>query len=105
MPARRTPRVPPVTEHDGLRALFAALLGGNADLELPNPLDTLAVDAAVERALSARREALVDRARAAGASWTDVGEALGVTRVSAYGRYGKDSGSGASTGPASDVGT
>lgn len=52
----------------------------------------------IERTLWARRK-LVDHARHRGASWTDVGDALGITRQSAWQRYRADD----FTGPASEL--
>ena len=83
---RRPPYAPPLSEQDGLRTLLATLLAGD-DLVLSSALDTLAVDAAIVRMLAARRAELVDRARAAGASWTDVGVALDLDRSTVFTRY------------------
>lgn len=68
-----------------LLALLTA--GGNYQARLSSALDTLAVDAAITAALAGRADALVAEARAAGASWSAIGTALGVDRTAAYKRF------------------
>ena len=53
----------------------------------PGPSAVEALDV-VELAAAAVRAALVDQMRQAGATWQDVGDALGVSRQSAWERYG-----------------
>lgn len=47
-------------------------------------------DARAVRQLEARIRSNVQNARAQGASWADIGRALGVTRQAAQMRYGRD---------------
>lgn len=71
----------------GLRTLLADLLG-TEELALPRAIDTLTLYAAIVRYLQKRQPALVDEARAAGASWATVGEAIGTDAPAAYRRFG-----------------
>ncbi|WP_186318938.1 hypothetical protein [Streptomyces sp. SAJ15] len=53
-----------------------------------DPLDGLRQTAELRRRLDGQEEALVRRARAAGATWARIAEALGVSRQAAHKKYG-----------------
>jgi hypothetical protein len=61
----------------------------NAMAELPNvsPLDALRANAELVQLLTARRWSVMQEAREQGASWAEVGEALGVSRQAAWEFY------------------
>ena len=54
------------------------------------PLDGLCESAGLARAVDKLQRDLVRRAREAGRSWTEIGEALGVSRQSAWQRFSTD---------------
>ena len=51
------------------------------------PLDGLCESAGLARAVDKLQRHLVTKARDAGRTWTEIGEALGVTRQSAWERF------------------
>lgn len=51
------------------------------------PLDGLCESAGLARAVDKLQRHLVSQAREAGRSWTEIGEALGVSRQSAWQRF------------------
>ena len=51
------------------------------------PLDGLCASAGLARAVDKLQRHLVTKARDAGRTWTEIGEALGVTRQSAWKRF------------------
>ena len=57
---------------------------GDCDEE---PLDGLCESAGLARAVDKLQRHLVTQARKAGRTWTEIGEALGVTRQSAWERF------------------
>lgn len=54
------------------------------------PLDGLCESAGLARAVDKLQRDLVRQAREAGRSWTEIGEALGVSRQSAWQRFSTD---------------
>jgi hypothetical protein len=56
--------------------------------ELSQPLGAVAAARELSAAADAALQAAVDRARAAGQSWRDIGEVLGTTRQAAFQRFG-----------------
>ncbi|NED98301.1 hypothetical protein G1H11_23655 [Phytoactinopolyspora alkaliphila] len=54
----------------------------------PEPLESLRAVAALRRETQRRESVLVRRARVSGASWTQIAEALGVSKQSAHRKYG-----------------
>ena len=54
------------------------------------PLDRLCESAGLARAVDKLQRDLVRQAREAGRSWTEIGEALGVSRQSAWQRFSTD---------------
>ncbi|MCP9987021.1 hypothetical protein LUX01_10225 [Streptomyces sudanensis] len=56
---------------------------GNAD-----PLEALRETAALRHRLEGQEEVLVYRARTAGATWTQIAEALGVSKQAVHKKYG-----------------
>jgi len=59
---------------------------GDGDWEAA-PLDGLCESAALARAVDKLQRHLVHHAREAGQSWTEIGEALGVSRQAAWERF------------------
>jgi hypothetical protein len=53
-----------------------------------DPLDALRQSAALRKSLEGHEEALVHRARVAGATWAQIAEALGVSKQAAHKKYG-----------------
>jgi DNA invertase Pin-like site-specific DNA recombinase len=55
------------------------------------PAIKAAIDAALAQAVDAENKLrqVVEEARAAGATWADIGDALGVSRQAVYKRFGK----------------
>lgn len=54
-----------------------------------DPMDVLRTVGTYQRYLAAIQERAVATARGMGRSWEEIGEALGVTRQSAWGKYGQ----------------
>jgi acyl-CoA reductase-like NAD-dependent aldehyde dehydrogenase len=54
-----------------------------------SPLEVLAAARELSGATDAALRAAVDRARAAGQSWSRIGEVLGTTRQAAFQRFGR----------------
>jgi hypothetical protein len=52
-----------------------------------DPLEGLCESAGLARAVGKLQRDLVDRARAGGQTWTEIGEALGVSRQAAWERF------------------
>jgi hypothetical protein len=52
-----------------------------------DPLDGLCESAGLARAVDKLQRHLVNRAREAGQTWTEIGEALGVSRQAAWERF------------------
>jgi hypothetical protein len=74
------------------RRLQLRITGSGGSLRLSGdwetaPLDGLCESAGLARALDKLQRDLVRRAREAGRSWTEIGEALGVSRQSAWQRF------------------
>ena len=74
-----------VTRASSLDALigFAESVGTRDDL-----LDMIGSVRLVELAAAQARRAIVDEARAAGYTWQEIGDALGVSRQAAHERFG-----------------
>jgi hypothetical protein len=53
----------------------------------PSPLEILRASQDVVEVIERERERLVQEARALGASWEDIGRALGITKQSAWKQY------------------
>lgn len=55
------------------------------------PAIKAAIDAALAQAVDAEKQLrrVVEKARAAGATWADIGDALGVSRQAAFKRFGR----------------
>jgi hypothetical protein len=53
-----------------------------------DPLDALRQSAALRQRLEGQEEALVHRARVAGATWAQIAEALGVSKQAVHKKYG-----------------
>jgi hypothetical protein len=66
-------------------AFAAALADPEPDTE--SSLAALALVAELRAVLDGQEVALIDRARGTGASWTDVGQVLGMAKQSAHKRY------------------
>lgn len=52
-----------------------------------SPLDGLCESAGLTRAVEKLQRHLVDQAREAGRTWTEIGEALGISRQAAWERF------------------
>ncbi|WP_305786103.1 hypothetical protein [Symbioplanes lichenis] len=79
------------TRYDELRMRDAlATVSGSAEspaLSREETLELLALSEVVSRKASYGRQAMVRSARAAGASWTQIGAALGTTKQAAWEAY------------------
>ncbi|AGS69170.1 hypothetical protein [Streptomyces collinus] len=56
--------------------------------ENADPLEALREAAALRRRLEGQEEVLVHRARVAGTTWTQIAEALGVSKQAVHKKYG-----------------
>ncbi|MFJ8695109.1 hypothetical protein [Streptomyces roseolilacinus] len=56
--------------------------------ENADPLEALRETAALRRRLEGQEEVLVHRARVAGRTWTQIAEALGVSKQAVHKKYG-----------------
>lgn len=70
-----------------------------AGLRVADPLEELAALTAALDEVEKRRADLVDQARAAGASWTQIGQHVGTTKQAAVKRYGAKAAGQVETGP------
>ncbi len=65
------------------------LLGELADQGTDSPLDVVKAARQLSAAAAAAMQAAVDRARAAGHSWREIGDVLDTTRQAAFQRFGR----------------
>jgi hypothetical protein len=87
-PVQSGPSIEYLVAHGDLGDLMARLTADeNVAARLPSALATLAVDAAIIARLNDRAPDLVTEARKAGASWAQIGAALGVDRSNAHRRF------------------
>ena len=67
-----------------MRDALAAMDDGDRTLTLPESLELLALSEVVIRKAGYGRQAMVRAARATGASWTQIGAALGTSKQAAW---------------------
>ena len=65
------------------------LMGELADQETGSPLDVVTAARELSAAAAAAMQAAVDRARAVGHSWREIGDVLDTTRQAAFQRFGR----------------
>jgi DNA-directed RNA polymerase specialized sigma24 family protein len=74
------------TQDDAVHAAIGRIL--NTIDKLPDPLDRLEAIRVARGSLAGEEREQVRTARVAGATWEEIGAALGVTRQSVHERYG-----------------
>jgi hypothetical protein len=72
-----------------IRDAAQRLLSELAEQETSSPLEVVAAAKELSAAAAAAMQAAVDRARAAGHSWREVGDVLDTTRQAAFQRFGR----------------